>query len=117
MTAVEGHVTTKVGEALDMIKAVNERQQAQMARLQEIQISIDEQKEKGRAQDDTIREIPRRIDLLEAKQAAPPVWRPQNFEGEIDGPRAPALILGGWDDTTDDVISTESKGLRRGSQP
>ena len=81
MSAVEEQVTAKVGQALDMVKTLNDRQQAQSNRLDKLQAAVEEQQDRDRSQED-IKEVLRRIDFLESGQTAGAVWRPQFFEGD-----------------------------------
>ena len=99
MAAMEGQFAAKVDKELDVLKSVNDQKQAHGIKLQEIQESMEAcRKERETKQDATIQEVFRRIDLREARQ----VWRPHRFEREnADGPRVPALMLGGWGEMTE----------------
>ena len=108
MTAVEGHVTTKVSETLDMIRAVDVRHKAQSSQLKDIQTHIGESRTREK-------EILQRVDLLEDGQAGARMWRQQAFDGEQgEGPTAPAVVLGGWDTELDEeeVIQKAHKLLK-----
>ena len=97
MTDLENQMACKVDKTLDLVQILDERQREQGARLAEVQQAVKEQSQRDKAREASIQSILQRIEQLEGEQASSRTWRTTLFEGENGvGPRAPALVLGGW---------------------
>ena len=69
-----------------MIQALNDRQRDQGLKLQQIQETMEAQKEREKKREDTVQEILKRIDVLEENRAQSRTWRqPHLDDDEGDG--------------------------------
>ena len=87
-----------------MIRAVDVRQKAQSSHLEDIQKHIGESHRGDNPGDSSARRL-----------AGARMWRQKAFDGEQgEGPRAPAVVLGGWDTELDEeeVIQKAHKLLK-----
>ena len=103
MESVEGQVSDKVGQALDLIRTVDARQKEMTKQIEGVQTAVERQANRNQEQDQAIADVVRRLEALE-EQGQSGTWRRQGREEGDD--RGPAVIIGGWrpDSEADDLL-------------
>ena len=125
MSDMESQFAQKVDKTLSMIEMLNNRQREQGLRLQQLQESVDAQREgqdrRNRDQDATIQEVLRRLEALEQEGAGrgPQIWRRAGEPTSEEADREPAVIVGGWDEDTeaDDTLNAVQDFIRERAIP
>ena len=99
---MESEVTAKVGSTLELVRTLDQRQKALGQQMETMQLKIEDQINRGHAQDQQIRDVLKRLDALEADRqlGQPTAWRRLEHEGQ-EGDRGPAVIIGGWREDND----------------